>query len=193
MNLIHTADKKRNLKYELAPAMLDFMEAVKMHESNGDYSKRQTVDVSEEGEEPEYEDVGVGAGAYQFEMAGTREGEWGAATAVQRAYTVAKKWNMDDDLKWLEKLNDRKKEGEDIDFSKLPEWQQDFLFIADKIEAEDIKLDDILTAYNLGSAYFRNTMYAKLWGEGHKRADSWRAQLDTLHGYKALRHAVHEL
>ena len=218
IDFLSQIDRGRNYKNELAPAMLDFMDAVKMHESGNDYRLRQQLPKVENIEsgraswevdgqvigsappppkfnvnDPSTWRDGPGSGAYQFEMKWGRSGDHGGKTALGRVKAVLASKNMD--TAWVDDLLDRYRQGEDIDFSNLEDWKQDIMFIADKTEAGDISLEDIMYAYYSGGEFGgsdreRNRQYAILWGTGHKRTPgSYEKDLVRDQGYLHLRGA----
>ena len=175
MHLKNIADLRGFDATELSFALQDYMKAVRVHESNNIYTKIQEVETSP----GVLEEVGIARGAYQYEMDGNRKGTHGAGSALRSTKNMFKK--LGDVPNWINSLIVKYQKEGDIDFSEIEPWQQDIIFLSDKAMSNDVKLQEIIDAFESGSDD-RKKGYAKIWGKSHKKSTDYKKDL-TKEGY----------
>ena len=155
-------------------ALKDFGFNVAMQESSNIPSRKQEVY-----KKGKFQGYGVGRGKYQYELRGGRDTHhmkngatgdmkyYGAGTAVNRTVLFLKQHKMLSDNSWVENLKSRVDEGEDVDFSTLPEWQQDFIFYAEKAQDPKTSMKELAQSYQSED---KDRMYAKHWEDWHHKA-----------------------
>lgn len=87
-------------------------------------------------------ETGIGRGKYQYELGKSGGGSGAAKTAVKRLTNYLDRNNLS--LSMLPKQDIAVLQSKEPDFSKLSEETQDIIFLADKAEAKDVPLNQLV-------------------------------------------------